>query len=98
MSEKIFNIANALHSLVPGANWKYNDEDFSTLEWLSDDVIPPTKAEVEQELQRLQYEYDQEQLAKQEELANKEAARQSAIAKLAALGITEEEAKAIIGV
>ena len=39
-----------------------------------------------------------QRIAFEEELAAKQAARESAIAKLAALGLSEEEAAAIIGV
>jgi hypothetical protein len=42
-------------------------------------------------------EWDQEQNAKQSQLEAQNAAKASAIAKLAALGLTEDEAKAIFG-
>jgi hypothetical protein len=45
-----------------------------------------------------QWQKDQEsELARQAELVNKEALKVSALAKLAALGLTEDEARAILG-
>ena len=65
--------------------------DYNQIDWL---VVPssvPTKAEVQAEIIRLEAEQKAEQLAKEE-------LRQSAINKLAALGLTEDEAKTIMGV
>jgi hypothetical protein len=94
---KTINIAHALHSLAPGAVWKYNDEDYSTIEWISEDIEMPTQAQVESEMLRLQQEYDLEQEGIANEQAAKELAKQSALEKLAMFGITQEEAKALFG-
>lgn len=95
---KTINMADALHSLAPGSFWKYNDEDYSTLEWLSDDIPIPSEDAVIAEIARLQKLLNEEQDAIVQKEMAKEAAKQSAILKLAALGLTEEEAKAIVGV
>ena len=97
MRYKVFGIADALHSLAPMALWKYNDEDFSSLVWLSSDIEQPTEDAVLVEISRLQAEYDARQEAIAQQELDREAAKQSALAKLAKLGLTEEEAKAVIG-
>lgn len=97
MTKKVFNIADALHSLAPGATWKYNDEDFSSLIWVSEDIQPPTEQDVLLEIAKLQAEYDAQQEAIAQIELDRESAKQSALAKLALLGLTEEEAKAVIG-
>lgn len=84
---KIEHICNALHALAPNAEWKFNDDDLDTLEWLSDGE-PPTKKEILAEIK------------KQEELEivkieNQKLAKKSALVKLAALGLTEEEIAAL---
>lgn len=92
---KTINIADALHSLAPGAEWKYNDEDYSTLVWLSEDIEIPSEEAVVAEIARLQQVRDEEQAALAAQEAAKEAAKQSALQKLSNFGITEEEAKAL---
>jgi hypothetical protein len=95
---RVFGIADALHSLCPGATWKYSDEDFSTIEWLSDDCEQPSESDVLAEVERLQNEYDlaQAEIARQE--SEKELAKQSALLKLEKFGLTLDEAKAVIGI
>jgi hypothetical protein len=56
-------------------------------------LVPPTKKQVE-ETQKLELEYEQ----RNQENQAKEEIKLSALDKLAKLGLTEEEAKAIIGV
>lgn len=56
-------------------------------------LVPPTKEEVAEQKQRVL----EDQERKQQEKA-KEEAKASALVKLAKLGLTEEEAKAIIGI
>jgi hypothetical protein len=55
---KTFGIADALKSLVPEAMWNYSEEDYATIEWFSEDIEQPSKETVEQEILRLQSEYD----------------------------------------
>lgn len=65
------------------------------------EIIVTTGEEIEREMTEQEFaEYEsnlQEELAKQAEQAAKEAARQSALDKLAALGLTSEEIQAIAG-
>lgn len=94
----IVNLANALHSLAPGSTWSYEDEDYDTINWLSEDIAKPTKEAVEAELLRLNEIKSQEETARLEAEAAKAAAKESAMAKLSAFGLTEDEIKAIVGV
>jgi hypothetical protein len=67
-----------------------NDEDLSTIVWYTEGVKTPTKKEVADEIKRLQ-------AAEAKAIADKAAAKASAIAKLEALGLNLEEAQAIFG-
>ena len=53
-----FDITHALTSLRPGAEWRMNEEKYETLEWNSSSMDKPTKEELEDEVQRLQAEWD----------------------------------------
>ena len=83
-------IVQALRSLRPGAEFTMNDEDLSTIVWYTEGVKTPTKKEVADEIKRLQ-------AAEAKAIADKAAAKASAIAKLEALGLNLEEAQAIFG-
>ena len=91
-------IVDALASLAPGEGWIIVDEDYDTIEWNRTDMQVPTREELELEIVRLAQIEDEKYLLQQQELAAREAAKQSALAKLALLGLTEEEAKAVIGI
>jgi hypothetical protein len=83
-------IVQALRSLRPGAEFTMNDEDLSTIVWYTEGVKTPTKKEVADEIKRLE-------AAEAKAIADKAAAKASAIAKLEALGLNLEEAQAIFG-
>lgn len=51
------DIAQALQTLAPGAEWVLNGDDYSGLTWLSEDIKQPTKKAVEAEMKRRQKEY-----------------------------------------
>lgn len=76
------SLAKALVSLRPGKEFTFNDEDLTTIRWNDPDVVTPTQAEVDAELARLA----------QEELDKKAAAE----TKLAALGLTADDIKALL--
>lgn len=80
----------AIHSLRPETEWTMSGGDVESIIWHTPGVEPLTQAEVDAEVARL------EKVAADEADA-KIAAKESALAKLAALGLTEEEAKAIFG-
>jgi DNA-binding NarL/FixJ family response regulator len=81
------NIFETLTRKYPGAQWTLVGSEYEGLEWL-DSSPKPTKAQLEAAWANLQ-----ETIAQQEQA--KVAARESALAKLAALGLTEEEIAAL---
>jgi hypothetical protein len=72
-----------------GSEWTLNDNSYDTLTWLSD-TPKPTQAELD-----ALWESTQAQIAAQKQAAIDTKA--SALAKLAALGLTQDEVKAILG-
>lgn len=78
----------AIHTLAPNALWKFTDDDLDSLEWFSPEIPQPSKKAI----------LDQAKIEEQKELQqieNRRVARESALAKLAALGLTEEEIAAL---
>lgn len=85
---KIKYLCYAIHTLAPNAHWKFNDDDLDTLEWFSPEIPQPTKkAILDQAI--LEEEKEKEELNYQAQL------KASAKAKLAALGLTEDEIAAL---
>jgi len=82
--------AQAVASLRPNIEWTMNGDDVENIIWHTPNVEPLTTAEVETEVLRL------EQAAVDAE-AVKVAARESAVAKLSALGLNLSEVEAIVG-
>jgi hypothetical protein len=80
----------AIMSLRPGVEWSMNGDDVENIIWHTPNVQPLTEAEVQAEMIRLKKAQEAEAQAKQAKL-------DSAKAKLAALGLDEEEVQAIIG-
>jgi len=80
----------AVASLRPNTEWSMSGDDVEGIIWHTPDVEPLTTAEVEAEILRL------EQAAVDAE-AVKVAARESAMAKLSALGLNIDEVNAIVG-
>ena len=80
----------AIMSLRPGVEWSMSGDDVEGITWHTPNTQPLTTAEVEAEMVRL------EQAAVEAQAADA-AARESAVAKLAALGLNDAEIKAIIG-
>ena len=83
--------SEAVASLRPGAEWSMNGDDVEGIIWHTEGVEPLTTAEVQAEVQRLEK-------AAAQAVADREAAKASALAKLEALGLTAEEAQAIAGI
>ena len=86
----MINTQQAVASLRPNIEWSMNGNDVEGIIWHTPDVEPLTTAEVEAEVLRL------EQAAVDAE-AVKVAARESAMAKLSALGLNVSEVEAIVG-
>ena len=80
----------AVASLRPNVEWSMNGDDVANITWHTPDVEPLTTAQVEAEVLRL------EQAAVDAE-AERVAARESAVAKLSALGLSEVEINAMMG-
>ena len=56
------DITHALQSLRPGASWSILGEDYENLVWSNENELPPpTKEEINQEIERLQVEYENDQ-------------------------------------
>jgi hypothetical protein len=86
----MINTAQAIMSLRPNIEWSMNGDDVEGIIWHTPDVEPLTTAQVEAEILRL------EQAAVDADAA-KVAARESAMVKLAALGLNVSEVEAIVG-
>ena len=55
---KVFTISDALISLLPGIQWSMYGSDYSTIVWHEEVDNTPTLEQLEQEILRLQQEYD----------------------------------------
>jgi len=84
------NLVQAIQSLRPNSEFVITADDYLTIQWHKLEGDAPTLAHVKAEMKRLA------DLESSKE-SNKAAAKESALSKLAALGLTEDEAKAIIG-
>lgn len=82
--------AEAIMSLRPAAEWTMNGDDVEGIIWHTPDTEPLTSAEVQAEVKRLEK-------AQAQAVADREAAKASALAKLEALGLTHDEALALTG-
>ena len=81
--------AAVLTANYPNAEWTLNGDNYDGLTWLSD-TPKPSQAELDAAWPAVQQ-------AQADAVAAKEAARQSAIDKLAALGLTVDEISAAFG-
>ena len=82
--------AQAVMSLRPGVEWTMDGDDVENITWHTPNVEPLTQEEVQAEIIRLEQEEENARVAKIQ-------AKESAIAKLSALGLNEDEVNAIIG-
>jgi hypothetical protein len=81
----------AIKYLHPNAEFTITDDDISTIIWHTPGISTPSNKQIEDANEEMQKE-------KQRSISDKEAAKNSAINKLKALGLTEEEAKALVGI
>jgi hypothetical protein len=75
-------LSKVLQSLRPNEEFTYNEEDLSTVRWNNPEVVTPSQEEIDAEIAR-----------QAQEDADKKAAAE---AKLAALGLTAEDIKALL--
>jgi len=80
-------IIEAIQSLAPKAKWTFAGNDYSEIQWLSKDP-KPTLEEIESEVANLKTKKAQAKI-------DRETAKIAAEAKLAALGLTAEDLKAL---
>ena len=85
----MIDYAAVLVALYPGAQWSLAGNDYATLIWHEDTPKPSQ--------QELDAAWPVVQQAQADAVAAKETARQSAISKLAALGLTVDEINAAFG-
>jgi len=83
-------IEKAIRKINPNAEFTINADDINQITWLNG-TTPISKSDIEAMIPIVEQEIANER-------ANKLAKKESAIAKLKALGLDEEEVKAIIGV
>jgi len=84
------DICTTILALNPTAQVSVSGDDVNTIEWLSNTPVIAKNIILAKQLE-LQTEEDNK-------IAQQESKKQSAIAKLKALGLDEEEVKAILGV
>ena len=82
---------NAVRYIYPNAEFSMINDDVSMITWSGEEFPIPTKKQLSDAIKAIE---DKEI----QDLASQEAAKNSALAKLQALGLTESEAKAIAGV
>jgi len=82
---------NAVRFLYPDAIFSMVNDDVSMITWAGEEFPIPTAKQLSDAIKAIE---DKEA----QDLADKEAAKNSALTKLQSLGLTEDEAKAIAGV
>jgi uncharacterized UBP type Zn finger protein len=95
---KKISISEAIKSLCPEAQFIIVDSEYSSIQWLSEDIEKPSEEDILFEMSRLEDNLNVEQDYTLQQEVEREANKQSALEKLAKLGLTEEEAKAVIGI
>jgi len=79
-------LVKAIFSLKPNCEFKLENDDYSTIEWIAIEGKTPTQAQVNAEIERL--------IAADEAAAASKAEAKAEL--LARLGITEDEAKLLL--
>jgi hypothetical protein len=78
------NYAEAILALAPNAQFRYENDDLDSLLWLDESITQPDVKDIEAKAKALIVEADKA-------IEAKVTARASALAKLAALGLTPDE-------
>jgi hypothetical protein len=82
------HLVKAIKKLRPNSEFTFNDQDYSTINWIVLDGDAPTQAEIDDAIEQV----------KADEIAQAEAkatAKAAAEAKLAALGLTTDDLRAL---
>ena len=90
----IITFETALKSLCPNVYWSMSQGDYANIIWGDDSVQKPTEEEIQAEMVRLQA-IEDARVQSEEQAAS--AAKAAAEAKLAKLGLTADDLKAILG-
>ncbi len=80
-------LARAIHNLCEGAEFTFQEQNYSTVNWVKLEVTAPTQAQIDAEIERIKNEDIQ--------IASDNAAAKAAL--LTRLGITAEEAALLLG-
>ena len=81
-------LAKAIWKLCPNAEFSFTEEDYSTIKWDVLEGDAPTKSEIDAAIKQIKVEESQAE-------ASAIAAKESAQAKLSALGLTADDLKAL---
>lgn len=90
MNGRLPNISDAILSLAPDAEWSIEDESLEKIVWYKKPEVIPSSEEINNELERLVVEFNNKELEKNSLMI-------SALKKLKNFGLTEDEARAVIG-
>ena len=82
---------NAIRYLYPNAEFSMINDDISMITWVGEEFLTPTAKQLSDAIKAIE---DKEA----QDILDREEAKNSALSKLQALGLTEAEAKAIAGV
>lgn len=81
-------LVKAIHKLKPNSEFSFTENDYGTIKWDVLDGNAPTQAEIDEAIKQLKAEEAQAEL-------DKGAKKAAAEAKLAALGLTPDDLKAL---
>jgi hypothetical protein len=81
-------LVKAIQNLKPNSEFSFTDDDYSTIQWQVLEGTAPTQAEIDAEIKNIKAE---EKAAE----VSKAAAKVAAEAKLAAIGLTTDDLKAL---
>ena len=81
-------LTKAIYLLAPEAEFSYQNDDYSTINWIVEPKSIPTQSEIDDAIEQVK-------VAEQAEAEAKATAKAAAEAKLAALGLTADDLKAI---
>jgi hypothetical protein len=80
--------ALAIHKLKPNSSWRFENYDYSTIEWFELEGTAPTQAEIDAAIEQIKADEITEAAAKVK-------AKIEAEAKLKKLGLTSDDLKAL---
>jgi len=81
-------LAEAIWKLKPNAEFSFTDEDYSTIKWDVLEGDAPTQAEINEAIEQIKADEAQAEI-------DKATAKATALAKLQALGLDEDDLKAL---